>query len=147
MFLTIDPGTPAGYAVFDGVRCVRVVQTKEPVIAALFEEYRFDRVYMEYPAFGAGKISKRSMLSLVDSWRRQSVEAAGCVGAGKIVDVPVSAWRAWADRGLVGEKESRAYHRALRMGVPEEWLTGPRGAKLYDAATAVCLGGWVNANL
>ena len=142
-FLCVDPGTPAGYAVFVGGKCVETAQTSDRVLAELVDRWGCETVYMEYPAFAADKISKTSMLALVDTWRGLSVEAGAAVGLGGLVDVSVSAWRTWADAGIVGEKEDRAMARALRMGVPAKMLEGPRGGKWKDAATAVCIGGWV----
>ena len=144
-FLAVDPGSPAGYAVFVGGRCVETAQTSDRVLAELVDRWGCEKVYIEYPAFGAGKISQRSLLALFDAHRAVSMEAASAVGIGNVVDVTVRAWRGWADAGIVGEKEDRAMTRALRMGVPAGWLTGPRGGKWFDAATAVCIGGWVLA--
>lgn len=163
VLLAIDPGTKAGFALFRDRRVVwcRQVSTKGKGHADRFALFRealgeaekeilreypvIPRVVMEAPCYAANRrraqgteaaLAERvgELRALVIGWRGVVPE-----------DVPWHAWQAVAHAGMVlGSSEDRSLGYAQEvLGVPAEWLMGPQGGVLWDAATACALGGAV----
>lgn len=163
--LAIDPGTSAGFALFRGrevVWCAQV-DTKGLAWNAALERYRVTlrdvrgalmlnewmeedfEIVMELPCYAANR-TRRQGTSEALAERVGMLRALAWSILGRAPrDVGWQAWQAVAHAGRVlGDSEDRSlgYAREV-LKVPAEWLQGPRGGVLWDAATACAIGGAV----
>ena len=154
MILAIDPGASSGLALLHHGVVIAVRQVVAPAHAAdhasLWRQTfatlagAASVVVIEDPCYSANQ-ARRTTVSAhlgerVGEWRGLAW-AAGL----PVVMAPWATWQGWAHRGLHGTSEQKSLERALMMGIRREALTGPKGAILFDAATACCIGGWYQA--
>lgn len=160
VLLAIDPGTSAGFALFRGrevVWCAQVGTAGEGWNTAILR-YRAAleharnliggedfEIVMELPCYAANR-TRRQGTSEALAERVGMLRALAWSVLGRAPrDVGWKAWQDVAHAGRVlGTSEDRSLGYAVDvLQVPAEWLQGPRGGVLWDAATACAIGGAV----
>lgn len=149
-YLGVDAGESAGFAVVsDGqiLTCAQLAPSPKKRaevwsahLRGLFARFPIERVGIESPCYSANEGRPHGVSAALGE--RVGELRGLCWGFGvDVVPLPWRAWQGWAFRGLFGSSEAKCLERARAMGVPMEWLMGPRGGILQDAASACCMAG------
>ena len=152
--IAIDPGSSAGFAAFLDGRCVwcaqsapkreRLAAWREMLIAGETVIGRApDRVVIEGPCYAANQGRSQGVTSDLAEHVGELRALAWSLFGVEPESLRWDRWQAVAHKGRVlGESRDRSLWYAREVAkVPDAWLVGPRGGVLWDAATAVAIGG------
>ena len=152
--IAIDPGSSAGFAAYRDGRCVWCAQSapKRERLAVwrgvLVEGARNlgrapDRVVIEGPCYAANQGRAQGVTSDLAEHVGELRALAWSLFGIEPESIRWDRWQAVAHKGrMLGESRDRSLWYAREVAqVPDAWLVGPRGGVLWDAATAVAIGG------